>query len=460
MNFVQRITNVFFPSIGDPRATDPSKGGGVGGIYEKDPALVGYDKRNLKHVISPVQFDRLKTDVSMWREAVKEAEPGFQMLRQRVRMQRMYYDTVLNAHVLCCIVKRKAMVLKKQFVIVDEEDNVDENATAYFRAPWFRDYISYVLDAPLFGYQLLTLGDVVNDRFPDLSFIPRENVSPDRRNVTTFIYSQTGTSFDDDPQRLWHIYVKTPSENGKSPCGYGLLYVVSMLEIFLRNNMVFNVDFNEMYGQPMRVGKTNKNDQSERDTFFDSLVNLAHKGAILLDENTGDTIELVESKNAGTGWQGFENLEQRLEAKITKVLLGHEDAMKSTPGKLGSGQNDGKKSQVEEALDETESVQTMLAENTTNEELIPRMQEMGFNIPLGCKGKFLNNKEKQEIRDEQNRQNAIEADIALKMFQAGLKYDPVQFEERTGIKTSEVVAAVAGGPLPQSIKSKLQQIYK
>ena len=129
--------------------------------------------------------------------------------------------------------------------------------------------------------------------------------------------------------------MKTQNDVGTSPCGYGLFWELSILEIFLRNLLGYNGDFVELFAQPFRVGKTNKTDETERAAFADTIRNAGSSGWALIDD-IGESIELLESSLGGTGYNGYDNFEQRLEAKVSQLILGHADALKSVPGKLGS----------------------------------------------------------------------------------------------------------------------------
>lgn len=407
--------------------------------------------KNLGKIIVPIQLERARHDIQMWREAIMEAEQGFVTNRFRVRMQRMFVDTVLNEHVEACIKKRKRAILLKEFTLGD-----NEKLTKLLKKTWFSNFLSYCIDSVIYGYTLISLGDIVNGDFPFLTFIRRENVSPDRMVVSTFVYSQQGINFIEPPHSDWHIYISTPTETGVSVCGNGLLYKIAKTEILLRNNTTYNADFNEMYGQPIRKGKTNKTDETERAEFFQSLVDMAHKGAILLDDGQ-DELELLEAAAAGTGWQGFENFEKRLEQKISKVILGHSDALDSTPGKLGSQQG-GDSNPVAESLKDIETEDTVLCETIVNTELLPRLRAFGFDIPEGVNFAFLNNKEKMELRRKEDEDNQKVAAIALSMSQAGLKMDKAYFQERTNIPTTDAPLAPAK-EIPPAIKNQLNEIY-
>jgi len=117
-------------------------------------------------------------------------------------------------------------------------------------------------------------------------------------------------------------------------------------------------------------------------------------------------IEFITPSASGKGFEVYPNLEERCEKKISKYLLGHEDALASTPGKLGSNEA------IEDALKEIETVDVRAFEHKMNSIIIPKIQKLGIQIPLGRTFKFKNDKEKQEIREKQDASNKITAEIA------------------------------------------------
>jgi len=418
MNIIQRAKNFLFTPNNTP-GKRPEDG-----------------RRNLSNIISPVQLQRMRQDMQSWREAVNEAELAW--YPQRVKMQRIFIDTVLNGHVEACMQHRKDLTLLRDFKLCDITGKENEKVGMLFKQQtWFTNFISYALDAQAYGYTLVSLGDLVNDSFPQLSTVRRWNVSPDRFNVTVFVYSLTGTDFRKDPFRLWHVYVPTPSESGVSPSGYGYLYKVALYEIVCRNLLGQNVTFTELYSQPYRVGKTPKTEESERDEMANALTNMGSNGWAVVDVD--ETIEFIETKQSGTGWQGYENLEKRCEAKISKIILGHADALDSVPGKLG---NDGEESPAEKAKKAKQAHDSKFIETLVNEELIPRMREMGINIPEELHFEYKNDDEKEEVRQKEDKSNQATALIAKTMKDAGLEMDAEYFTERTGIPAKKIETQV------------------
>lgn len=412
-------------------------------------------KKDLSGFIAPVQLQRLRQDVLSWREVLQEAENVW--YPHRVRAQRLYIDTVNNGHVFACMERRKDLTLLRKWEFVNSKGKIDQATTDLFteningksqNKEWFNYFLNYALDSIFYGYSLIALGDIVDESFPNINLIKRWNVSPDRLNVTNFTYSISGALFLEEPYKNWHVYVKTYNDIGTSKSGYGLLYKVGLYEIFLRNLLGFNGDFVELYSQPYRVGKTTKIDEKERAELATAIQQMGSAGWALIDPD--DSIEFLETALGGTGYQGYDNLEQRLEKKISKIILGHADAMDSIPGQLGN--TSGKKSPVDRALEDKQTKDGSFISNVVNNGLLTNMRALGFNIPDDTKAILKNDAEILETT------NTL-IDQAVKMQSAGLQMDAEYFTSQTGIPTAAVIKKVPPSLDSPSIKNQLDKIY-
>jgi len=413
--------------------------------------------KNLGKSIMPLQMQRIKQDTLTWRLAVEEMERAY--FPYRVQVQQLYLDTILNGHVSACMERRKDLSLLREGQVVLPGGAVDEKCTELLNEKWFSDFKSLAWDALPFGYSLISLGDVTDGLFKDIQTIKRWNISPDRYVVASVPYNPEGTNFLTDVEaKKWHVYVPTPNNIGTSPCGYGFLYAVAVYEIFLRNILGYNGDFVELYSQPYRIGKTNKTEEAERNAFEQAVAEMGSAGYMITDTD-GDTVEFLETQLGGTGWQGYENFEKRLEAKISKLILGHADGLDSVPGKLGAGT--GEDNPVAEALKDKQSKDGTFLCDIINTELFPRLRALGFPIPKGAKYEFKND-------SEINENNTKLTNLAVNMKKAGLQIDSKYYEDQTGIKV-----AIPEQPEPpkdetkvdpkkdvkESIKNKLEKIY-
>jgi hypothetical protein len=413
-------------------------------------------KKDLRNYIAPVQFAREKQDVAAWRDVVTEVENAW--YPQRIKQQRLYIDTVLDGHVFSCIDKRRDLTLMRKIEFVNKAGVKDQRTTDYFlntvknegqNKEWFNKFLTHSFNSLFYGYSLITLGSIVNDEFPDLNIIKRWNVSPDRLNVTNFVYALSGANFLEEPYKNWHVYCDTLNEIGTSKSGYGLLYVVALYSIFLRNLTGFNGDYAEMSTQPYRVGKTTKID-TERDVFARALQDLGSNGSALIDPE--DDIAFLNTSNGSTAYQVFGDFETRLKATISKVMLGHADAIDSVPGKLG---NSTAKSPADKAMEDKQVKDGSFMSNIINSKLLPNMRALGFLIPDDVVAVFKND---AEIIDNQNAFIAQSVEIK----KAGLQIDPEEFTKKTGIKVT-----VDSKPMPtenplglnKNVKNKLEKLY-
>ena len=398
-------------------------------------------KRNLLRVISPATLERIRQSVTTWRECAVEAEQAW--FPHRVKMQRLFQDTILNGQVYTCMEKRRDLTLLRDFIIVNESGEELEEWTKFFKTPWFYLWMTYGLDALAYGYQLVAHGDIVGNQFPNLQPLPRQNVSPDRLNVGTFVYSTSGTPFMDEPFLDWHTYFSTPADNGRSsarvndipPCGYGYLYTAALPEIYIRNAMGANADYVQVFGQPYRVGKTSKTEEHERAEMANTLDSMGSSNWAVVDPE--DMIEFIEAKGAGSGngHLSYDNLITRCEKLISKIILGHADAADSTAGKLGAEQ--GEDSPVHKALMAKKTKDGAYIENAFNLVLIQKLQAIGVNFPIGATGKFKNDEEDEETREKEYERNLSAATIMKTISDAGGEPDWAWFNDQTNMKVEK-----------------------
>jgi len=123
----------------------------------------------------------------------------------------------------------------------------------------------------------------------------------------------------------------------------------------------------------------------------------------------------------------------------------------SVSGKIGASQ--GSESPTAQALEDKQTKDGVFVTDVINCELLPRLQNLGFPIPKDVKFEFKNDSEQIETNN-----NIVE--LAVKIKQAGLQMEKEYFEEQTGIKLFDL-PAVASSPIPsQSVKNRLESLYK
>lgn len=381
------------------------------------------DPKNASSFIAPVQFQRLRHDINMWRESIREAELA--ILPFRVRQQRLYVDTVLNPEVQSCMLRRKQLSILRKFDVIDEKGEPSEELTAMFEAQWFYDFISMALDSIFYGYSLIQLGEVRGNDMPDsVDMVRRFNISPDRRCISIFEYSVSGIPIDDPSFAPWLVYIPTMTEIGISKCGYGLLYKLANIELYHRQVLMQNADYCEMFVHPFRLAKTDKlEDDADRKKLYEMMANMGSQPWGVISKQ--DEIEFI-SDSSGTGWKSYGDYQTRLAGMISKLILGHQDAISSTTGKLGGGQGGqggDTMSPAAEALSDTQVQDGRLLQHIINNQLFPKLRALGMKIPDGAKLKYRNDDEMLEGQSKLNQSNLLFAQMLTALKQAGYQAD-------------------------------------
>lgn len=415
----------------------------------------------IREHIQPVAVQRVKQSIDRWRLAIQSAETVTNP--QRYLMQEIYLDTILNGHVRACIEKRWGNVLKKGIQVVNEKGIVNDELTALYSKKWMYQIIRYILDAKLYGYSLIQLGNMKDFDFDEIYPIRRANVNPELEIVTNSFYQLNGISIYDPQYSDNLIWVKTPQEMGMAHdwgrCGYGLLYTVVPYEIWYKQAITLWAEYQQLFGVPIRIGKTNTRNEQMRSQMAEMLANMGSKAWGVFDNE--DSLELVAPMNVN-GQLIFDAMLERNQKVISKILLGNADAIDSTPGKLG---NANQESPSEKAMDDIETFDCQDVEFELEKNVIPKLMAMGFPMPKGSKIIFNNDHEATESRVREDENNKATADMVKVFSDSGYKVDAAWLTERTGIPLEEKEEP---DPVPQltkqknvskDLKNKLKEIY-
>jgi len=215
---------------------------------------------------------------------------------------------------------------------------------------------------------------------------------------------------------------------------------VALYGIILRNNLSHNADYTQMFSAPYRHIKTDaKFDSEEYKNLEQSAAMMGSFGYLLTSMQ--EEVDFVGG-NAGTGFQSYDNLEDRCQKMISKLILGHSNAMDTKSTALGSS-TAGKSITDEDSTPEgkaklvIEKKQDSFLLNVLNGTVFPKFKTLGF--PLNDEDSFYieNDKEEMELRRKNNVANQEVATVAKTMKDAGLQMGADYFESITGIPTTD-----------------------
>jgi hypothetical protein len=135
-------------------------------------------------------------------------------------------------------------------------------------------------------------------------------------------------------RKFWHFC--TGADHDDEPYGLGLAHWLYWPVFFKRNGIKFWLIFLEKFGQPTAKGSyPGSATAAEKSKLLDALQAISTDAGVIIPE--GMAIELIEAARSGTA--DYTELHDRMDAAISKVVLGHTGSSDATPGRLGGEDN-------------------------------------------------------------------------------------------------------------------------
>ena len=329
-------------------------------------------KANAKGTITfEQQLQRVRQDATKFNVALQAAESP--MYPNRFLLTQTYQQIILDAQVQSGLLQRKSKVLSQAIVLRNAAGEVDEEKTKLFKAKWFYDFQNLAMDSYFWGFSLIQFGPVINDSFESVELIPRIYVVPEKslvRNNTATVTD--GIIFTDSPYNNWCIGV-----GDKTNLGIGM-YVAPYV-IWKKNALASWAEFAEIFGSPIRIGKTDVRDEVTRKNMENMMRNMATAAWAVLDLN--DNIELMQASRTDA-YQVFDKMVERCNSEITKLILGQTG---TTDEKAYAGS-----ANVQANVADMIAKQDILEmEYIINNQLLPMMNRLGFGLD-GYKAEYDN----------------------------------------------------------------------
>lgn len=137
------------------------------------------------------------------------------------------------------------------------------------------------------------------------------------------------------PERKFWSFC-TGADHDDEPYGLGLAHWLYWPVFFKRNGIKFWLIFLEKFGQPTAKGSYPGSATAEEKTrLLNALQAISTDAGVIIPE--GMAIDLIEAARSGTA--DYTELYDRMDAAISKVVLGHTGSSDATPGRLGGEDN-------------------------------------------------------------------------------------------------------------------------
>ena len=260
--------------------------------------------------IQPSQLVRSNSDVKKWRTALQIAESTIRP--DRTELIRIYKDVVLDAHLSSVMQQRTNKVLSRSFKITDSNGDTDQEKTALLSSAWFERFMRFALDAKYYGFSLIEFGNLTNDAFDSVEIVPRQYVCPEKGVVFTNLGRANSINYTRPPYSNWALFVGEKKD-------FGLLNIATPIILWKRLVQATWAEYNELYGVPLRIGRTNTRDPQARNNMENMLENLGSSAWGLFDEE--DKLEIINGNSSGSA-DTFEKFINLADAQISKLFVG------------------------------------------------------------------------------------------------------------------------------------------
>lgn len=285
-----------------------------------------------------------------------------------------------DAHIRSVIETLESQILGDRYMLARMNEKgkyiKDVEQTQLIQGSQFDKIIKGIVEAKLFGYTLLEILPGINPRTGKLAavnIIERRNVLPDQKTVVR----RQGLWLPN-----WNIASATYQRNYVliNSGDIGLFSATTPLILAKKFTVANYVNFSHTYGQPVIHGKTVSESNTDRKRLAQDIANAAQNKVIVTgieDEVDIKTFTMSNSEKIYTSLIEFVNNE------VANLILGSESMAGGMQSYVGST-----KAHQDIFRDRIE-VYRRYIENMMNEEIIPRLVNMGY-IKAGLEFKYSN----------------------------------------------------------------------
>lgn len=253
---------------------------------------------------------RSKENIKTWREATQSAESVHHP--DRNPLMKVFRDIEIDAHLTSLMDTLIIKVQRGDYWICDEKGERNDDDTAKLKAPWVREYVKHFVNATFYGYSLVEFGSIIDDKFVDITLVPRENCIPEKKAIKKNINVTSETvSWIDPPYRNWTVFI-----DGKNHLG--LLWKAAPLVIWKKNVLSAWSQYAELFGMPTRIGWTNINDPTLKKNMTDMLKNMGKASWAVFGKE--DKLEFLETRKEDAH-KVFDGLADRTNSELSKLIL-------------------------------------------------------------------------------------------------------------------------------------------
>lgn len=306
---------------------------------------------------------RARKDISQWRSALQAAESVTNP--KRTLLYGIYDEILIDAHLSHELQKRTEAVLGCSFNMVDDSGQNNTEAVDELNKSWFIKLLRYAMESRYWGHSLVEIETLNEDgKVGNIKLVPRRHVRPEFGMILIRQSDEKGPIYKGNKQLEPWLFEFGDERN------LGLMNQAVPHVLFKRFAQSAWSEYCEIFGMPLRVGKTNSQDSNSLNRLEFMLQDMATASYAVIDKD--EEIEFVKGDASdGSVYEGLMNYSSN---EISKLING---------SVIGEASQDGSRAKEEvgkEIQEQITQADKMWLASTINEMIIPKLINLGYSF--------------------------------------------------------------------------------
>jgi hypothetical protein len=295
------------------------------------------------------------------------------ILDDRAKLMDIYEACVQqDAHLSSVLETLESQIIGERYMLARQNEKgryiKDVEETKKIQGTQFVKIIRGIVESKLYGYTALEILPDIDERTGKLktvNILERRNILADQRRIVQRQGIWTpGWNFDDKVYQNNYILINSGT--------LGLFSATSPIILAKKFTLANFVNFSHTYGQPIIHGKTVSESNEDRQRLANEIASAAQNKVVV----TGKDDELdVKTFTMSNSEKIFTSLIEMVNAEVSNLILGSESMAGATQSYVGSTRAH------EDIFRDRVEVYREYIENMMNEEVIPRLVQMGYIKP-------------------------------------------------------------------------------
>lgn len=249
--------------------------------------------------------DRSRKDLDKWRQALLSAENILRPARKL--LYDLYADIVLDDHLISVMAQRRLAVTTSSIVFQNDGKEI-ESINKLIETEMFEEVLEHALDSRFYGYSLIK----TDFRLEKAELVPRAHVIPSKGLVVENPHDMEGIDYTQGQYKNYYLSAGKVSD-------LGLILPAAVLVLIKRGDLSDWAQFNEIFGQPTRLGEYDPNMPGQKEQLLEAMDKAGAMAYIAVP--IGSNMKFIEANKTGAS-DTYDTLYDRMESAISKLIVG------------------------------------------------------------------------------------------------------------------------------------------